>query len=57
MTLGLAFWVLWLVWVVFGLLAHFGMVGAPWALGGNTLLLVVLFCLLGWQIFGPPLHR
>jgi hypothetical protein len=32
------------------------MITAAWA-GVSTLLLFVLFALLGWQIFGPPLHR
>jgi hypothetical protein len=57
MTLGLAFWVLMLVWAVFGLLVHFGVVGGAYAVGTSTLLLFVLFGLLGWQVFGPPLHR
>jgi hypothetical protein len=56
MTLGLAYWVLMLIWLVFGLLTHFGMVGAAWG-GVNILLLFVLFLLLGWQVFGAPLHR
>ena len=55
MTLGLAFWVIMIVWLVFGLLVHFGMVGGIYA-GGSTLLLFVLFLLLGWQVFGPPLR-
>ena len=57
MTLGLAFWVLMLIWAVFGLLLHFGLVGGAYAIGGNAVLLFVLFGLLGWQVFGPPLHR
>lgn len=57
MTLGLAFWVLMLIWVVFGALVHFGMVAGAYAVGTSTLLLIVLFGLLGWQVFGPPLHR
>jgi hypothetical protein len=56
MTLGLAFWVIMIVWLVFGLLVHFGMVGGIYA-GGSTLLLFVLFMLLGWPVFGPPLRR
>jgi hypothetical protein len=57
MTLGLAFWVIMIVWFVFGLLAHFGMVAGAWALGTSTILLFVLFVLLGWQVFGAPLHK
>jgi hypothetical protein len=55
MTLGLAYWVLMLVWAVFGVLTHMGMITGVWA-GGNIVLLFVLFLLLGWQVFGPPLH-
>jgi hypothetical protein len=57
MTLGLAFWIIMLVWFVFGLLAHFGVVAGAYAIGASTLLLFVLFLILGWQVFGPPLHR
>ena len=55
MTLGLAFWIIMLIWLVFGGLVHFGFVAAAYA-GASTLLLFVLFGLLGWQTFGPPLH-
>ena len=57
MTLGLAYWVLMLIWLVFGLLTHFGMVVGTYAVSGNAVLLFILFLLLGWQVFGPPLHR
>ncbi len=56
MTLGLAYWVLMLVWLVFGVLTHFGMVDRNWA-GINVVLLFALFGLVGWQVFGPPLRR
>jgi hypothetical protein len=56
MTLGLCYWVLMLIWLVFGALVHFGMAGA-YGLVGNSILLFILFLLLGWQVFGPPLHR
>lgn len=56
MTLGLAYWVLMLVWLVFGLAIHFGY-AAGWAVGISTILLFVLFVLLGWQVFGAPLHK
>lgn len=57
MTLGLAYWILMLVWIVFGALAHFGYVSGAYSVGTSTLLLIVLFVLLGWQVFGPPLHK
>ena len=56
MSLGLAFWVIVLVAVVFGVLVHFGMVGGVWA-GANNVVLLVLVILCGWQIFGAPLHK
>lgn len=56
MSLGLAFWIIMLIWFVFGLLIHFGVVGGIYA-GANVLLLFVLFVLLGWQVFGQPIHR
>lgn len=56
MTLGLAYWILMLIWLVFGVLIHFGYAG-PYGIVGNTVLLFVLFVLLGWQVFGAPLHR
>lgn len=57
MALGLCYWVLMLIWFVFGLLTHFGYVVGPVGFAGNTLLLFVLFLLLGWQTFGAPLHK
>jgi hypothetical protein len=57
MTLGLCYWILMLIWFVFGLLVHFNVVGGPYGIVGSSLLLFVLFLLLGWQVFGPPLHR
>jgi hypothetical protein len=57
MTLGLAFWVIMLIWFVFFLLTHFGVVAGVYAAGASTVLLFVLFLILGWQVFGPPLHR
>jgi len=46
-----------LIWLVFGLLTHFGVVSGTYAVGANAVLLFILFLLLGWQVFGPPLHR
>lgn len=57
MSLELAFWILMLIWLVFGLMWSF----SPAAVGtygpiGNTLLLFLLFLLLGRHVFGVPLH-
>jgi hypothetical protein len=55
MSVGLAFWILMLIWLVFGVLSHLGLVGT-YGLVGGTVLIFVLFLLVGWKVFGPPLH-
>jgi len=55
MTLGLAFWILMLVWFIFGVVVHAGW-AAPYGPIGNMLLLFILFLLLGWKVFGAPIH-
>jgi hypothetical protein len=57
MTLGLCFWIIMLVWLVFGILVHFAIVAGAYSVLGGTVLLFILFFLLGWQVFGPPIHR
>lgn len=58
MTLGTAFWILMFVWLIFGLAAHFNWGGAStYGPLGSTLLLFILFFLLGWSEFGPILRR
>ncbi len=57
MTLGLAYWILMLIWFVFGLAWHFGYASGTLGIAGNGVLLFVLLVLLGWQTFGPPLRR
>ena len=55
MSFAIAFWVLMLLWLVFGLAWHFGAIG-PYGPLGSSLLLFFLFLLLGWKVFGAPLH-
>jgi hypothetical protein len=58
MPLGIAFWVIMIVWFVFGLITHFGVLGtSAWGATVSSLLLFVLFGILGWQVFGPAIHR
>ena len=52
MTFGLAFWIIMLIWLVFG-------IWYAWPnhmLVGGNLMLFILMGLLGWKVFGPPLH-
>jgi hypothetical protein len=57
MTLGLAFWILMLIWLVFGVFVRVGYVGGPYAPWGDMVLWFILFVLLGWEVFGAPLHK
>lgn len=59
MTLGLVFWIIMLVLLVFGFLGARPPEGQPWKWGsfGMSLVVFVLFFLLGWQVFGPMLRK
>jgi hypothetical protein len=52
MPIGLAFWILMLMWLVFGMWNAWP---NHYVVGGN-LLLFILLLLLGWKVFGTPLH-
>lgn len=54
MSIGLAFWILMLIWLIFGFIQHGGHVGA-YGFYGHTLLLFILLLLLGWSVFGAPI--
>jgi hypothetical protein len=56
MSLGLAFWIILLIAIVFFGLLRFGVLGGVWT-GANDLVQILCIILLGWQVFGPPLHR
>lgn len=59
MSFGLIYWILMLIWFVFGLVLKAGVLGGAVSHYGpfaNDLLFFVLFVLLGWKIFGPPVH-
>lgn len=53
MTLGLAFWILMLIVVVLGAYWNWG---TPSPAARTDLLLFALLVLLGWKVFGAPLH-
>lgn len=57
MPLGIAFWVIMIVWFVFGLVLHAGIIAVAWGATVSSVLLFVLFAILGWQVFGPVIHR
>ena len=55
MTIGSLFWLLMILWLLFGAYNRRGIVGQPWVWGWDLMLWVLLF-LLGWQVFGWPIR-
>ena len=51
MSLGLAFWIIMLLVIIFNWPNRNW--GPPWA---GSLVLIVLLFLLGWKVFGFPIH-
>lgn len=57
MAMGLMFWILMLLWLVFGLWSNWPAVsGGQWQPLGSSLLLFILLLLLGWHAFGAPIR-
>jgi hypothetical protein len=54
MSLGLIFWILMLVWFVFGVYQHRANFNGFAA--GGSLLTFILFLILGWAAFGAPIR-
>lgn len=54
MSIGIIFWVIMIVWLVFGFWRNSANIGA-WVPG--ALIEFILFALLGWAVFGPAIHR
>jgi hypothetical protein len=58
MTIGFLFWLLMILWLIFGLFRNWPASPGGTALypvGGHLLLWILLF-LLGWKAFGFPIH-
>lgn len=56
MSLGLCYWVLMLVWLVFGVWSTWPVNGPNARPLAGTVMLFVLLVLLGWRSFGPPIR-
>jgi hypothetical protein len=52
MSMGLLFWILMLLWLIFGVWWNWP---NHYLVGGNVLLFVLL-AILGWHAFGAPVH-
>lgn len=58
MAMGLMYWILMLVWLVFGAVAYWpGSAYHHYGPSGNWLMLFLLLFLLGWHCFGPPVRK
>lgn len=53
MTIGLAFWILALICIVFGFWSSRTPAYATYSWSAPFILILIL----GWQVFGPALHR
>ena len=51
MSMGLVFWIIMLLW----LLGHAMLVQGDWRAIGLNIVPWILFLLLGWKVFGPPI--
>ena len=56
MPLGLAFWIICLIWLLFGFYRDRELIaGGNYGVAGSNLLLFMLLLLLGWGVFGAPI--
>ena len=57
MTFSIAYWVLMLVWLVLGVWSALPNYRANYKATSGNIILFILLLLVGWQVFGPPIHR
>jgi len=55
MSFGLIFWILMLLWLVYSAWGWWAP-GQPNWIYGNSAFLFILFVLIGWRVFGAPVH-
>jgi predicted membrane channel-forming protein YqfA (hemolysin III family) len=55
MTRGLIFWVIMLIMLILAICWHFALLG-PYGPASMGVVSYILFVLLGWQVFGPPIR-
>ncbi len=56
MSLAVAYWICLLLQLVLGLWGSWPVAGGNLRPAGGSLLLFLCLLLLGWKVFGPPLH-
>jgi O-antigen ligase len=57
MSIGLVYWILFLIWILFNGWGYYTPNGALYRDRGNSLLLVFLMFILGWRCFGFIIHE
>jgi len=55
MPLGRIFWIIMLFWLIFGVLVNRNILTGPYIGWGNSILLFILFLILGWKVFGAAI--
>ncbi len=57
MSRAMLYWVLMIIWLVFGLWSDY-VPGQPYPvrLAGRSFLIFILLAILGWQVFGTPVR-
>lgn len=53
MSLAIAYWVLMLIWLALVIYSSWPNLRS----GGGNLVLFLLLVIIGWQVFGAPLHK
>ena len=57
MSLQLIYWILMLIWLVLGLWSSWPVNSTNGRALGSNLLLFILLLVIGWQVFGSPVHH
>jgi len=58
MSIGMLYWVIWIVCIIFGGIGVFrGPAEYRWYGGGFSIVLAVLLFLIGWKLFGFVVHE
>lgn len=56
MSFALIYWIIMLLWFVFGMWSNWPIAGNNGKVVGGHVILFILLVLLGWKVFGQPIH-
>lgn len=57
MSISLLFWVIMIIWFLFGIWQSWPITGTNGRTVGGHIVLFILLALLGWQVFGAAIHK